>query len=129
MLKQIKKMHEKFNITCEKIEFSHKEKEFRICAMQEELNEYIDAEKKEDELDALIDLIVFALGTAERQGFLNIFEKAFNRVMKANMMKNIGTNKKRNSFQLDLVKPKNWKAPILTDLIENKSYEQLPLFK
>ena len=69
-------------------------------------------------------MVVFALGTAERQGMLEVFEEAFNRVMKANMAKELGPNKKRNSFALDLVKPKEWTAPVLTDLVP----EQLRLF-
>jgi len=119
-LNQIKEMHKKFKITSDAIKFSEQEKKFRIAAMQEELNEYIDAKTKEDELDALIDLIIFALGTVERQGMINVLEEAFQRVMKANMQKNIGTNKKRNDFQLDLIKPAGWKAPNLKDLVDWK---------
>jgi predicted HAD superfamily Cof-like phosphohydrolase len=118
ILSRIKKMHTKFGITCDEVPFSLKEKEFRIMAMQEELDEYIDAETREDELDALIDLIVFALGTAERQGMLEVFNQGFNRVMAANCMKEIGPNKKRDSFALDLVKPKGWQSPVLSDLVE-----------
>lgn len=59
-------MHVKFGITSERVKFSEEEKKFRICAMQEELDEYKEANSKEDELDALVDLVVFALGTAER---------------------------------------------------------------
>lgn len=113
-------MHEKFKITSEEVKFSEQEKKFRICAMQEELDEYSNATDSEEEFDALIDLVVFALGTAERQGWLDIFAEGFSRVMIANMQKEIGQNQKRGSFQLDLVKPKDWKAPDHSDLINKK---------
>ena len=111
MLKKIKDMHTQFGITFEQVKFQSEEKAFRIVAMQEELDEYKDATTPADELDALVDLVVFALGTAERQGYLAVFEEAFNRVMQANMQKEIGTNQKRGSFKLDLVKPEGWTGP------------------
>ena len=126
MLKLVQAMHLKFGITSHRVAFSEEEKKFRICAMQEELDEYKDAKTKEDELDALVDLVVFALGTAERQGFIKVFDEAFKRVMNANIQKQLGTNEKRGSFQLDLVKPMGWKAPNLTDLVEDSN--QLSLF-
>ena len=111
----VKQMHTKFGITSEEVPFSEEEKKFRICAMQEELDEYKEAETKEDQLD---DLVVFAMGTAERQGMLEVFDEAFKRVMLANCKKEIGQNQKRGSFQLDLVKPKDWTAPDLFDLVQ-----------
>lgn len=123
MIEKIFEMHSKFNITSNAVKFTDEEKKFRICAMQEELDEYTEAKTKEDELDALVDLVVFALGTAERQGFLYSFTEAFERVMVANCQKEIGTNQKRGSFQLDLVKPKGWKAPDLKDLVEGNEQQ------
>ena len=119
----VKMMHNKFGITSEKVPFSEEEKKFRICAMQEELDEYKEAETKEDQLDALVDLVVFAMGTAERQGMLEVFDEAFKRVMIANCKK-----EKRGSFQLDLVKPEGWTAPDLSDLVfdcESTSLEEI----
>ena len=117
MLERIKEMHSKFGITSNQVGFSSQEKTFRVMAMEEEIQEFEDASAKEDELDALVDLVVFALGTAERQGLLGVFEQAFNRVMDANMKKEIGQNQKRGSFKLDLVKPEGWVAPDLKDLV------------
>lgn len=117
IIESIRKMHLKFGITHKHIRWTDEEKDFRIVAMQEELDEYIDAETKEDELDALIDLIIFALGTAERQGMLDVFEEGFARVMRANCTKEIGKNAKRNNFSVDLIKPQGWQAPVLTDLV------------
>lgn len=119
MLKLIGKMHSHFGITSDKVAFSESEKTFRVCCLTEEIEEYKEAETKADELDALVDLVVFALGTAERQGMLGVFEEAFERVMAANMAKHVGPNKKRDSFAIDLVKPEGWAAPDLTDLVKH----------
>lgn len=127
MLEKLKFMHTKFGITAEQVAFSADEKQFRIVAMQEELDEYSEADNQVDELDALVDLVVFALGTAERQGMLPIFEQAFNRVMMANCAKEVGPNKKRGSFAIDLKKPEGWKPPVLDDLFEKSPQQELPL--
>ena len=113
-------LHKKFKITNRDIEFTDEEKLFRISAIKEELSEYEESKTKEDELDALVDMLVFILGTAERQGFLEVFEKAYNRVMDSNEKKELGTNigKRRGSFKIDLKKPKNWKSPELKDLVK-----------
>lgn len=118
MLAKIKHMHQQFNIDCGALPtFSSDERDFRVVAMQEELDEYQDAYDRHDQLDALVDLVVFALGTAERQGFLESFEEAFDRVMTANCAKQIGRNTKRGNFQIDLIKPSGWTAPDLSDLV------------
>lgn len=57
---------------------------FRYICMLEEVNEYRDATTKADELDAIVDLIIFALGTLERQGMIDVFDEAFKRVMDSN---------------------------------------------
>lgn len=120
MLAKVKGMHTQFGITNEDLPtFSQEEKTFRITAMLEEIEEYAYAETIDDELDAIIDLIVFALGTLERQGLLPIAEKSFNRVMVANCNKKLGPNTKRGSFALDLVKPERWTAPQFRDLLES----------
>jgi predicted HAD superfamily Cof-like phosphohydrolase len=119
MFAKIKGMHTKFGITNSDMPtFTQEEKTFRIMAMLEEVEEYACAETIDDELDAIIDLIVFALGTLERQGLFPVAEEAFNRVMMANCNKELGSNTKRGSFSLDLVKPKRWTAPQFRDLLE-----------
>jgi len=121
----IARMHLKFGITSRHMRWTDEEKDFRIVAMQEELDEYMDAETKEDELDALLDLVIFAMGTAERQGMLEVFEEGFRRVMRANCNKNVGTNAKRGNFQIDLVKPEHWTAPVLIDLVQANKQQEL----
>lgn len=119
MLKLVKIMHGKFGITNDHVQFTPEEKTFRHAAMMEEVNEYLEAETPEDELDALVDLIVFALGTVERQGFETIFDLAFERVMISNMQKIVGANDKRGSFKLDLKKPEGWVPADLSDLTQS----------
>lgn len=115
MIDQITEMHKHFQI--HGTPFSPEEKQFRLAALQEELDEYRDATTPEDELDALVDLMVFALGTVDRQGWADVFDRAFARVMAANMAKVVGPNQKRGGFALDLQKPEGWEAPCLKDLV------------
>lgn len=95
--------------------------EFRIKFMQEELDEYKLARSDSDlekQLDALVDLMYVALGTAYLHGF-DIME-AFFRVHRANMTKvrvsreteDLSTRKS----QYDVVKPEGWVPPYLKDL-------------
>jgi predicted HAD superfamily Cof-like phosphohydrolase len=96
---------------------SKDEKDFRIVCLQEELDEYIAATTKADEFDALLDLLVFTVGTMLRQGFPIL--PGFQRVMAANMLKQpamVRTASKRD-FELDLIKPQGWKSPVLDDLV------------
>lgn len=94
---------------------------FRREFMREELVEYIDAAidgDKAKQLDALVDLIYVALGTAYLQGF--DFNEAWRRVHAANMLK-IRAEKKEDSKRgstYDVVKPEGWQAPDLSDLVE-----------
>lgn len=108
----VKAMHQKFGLenTTGPIDLSKEEKQFRSDAMLEELNEYIAADTLVDQYDALLDLIVFAVGTLERHGFP--LQAGFEKVMEANMAKELGQNgQKRGGFKRDLVKPEGWTAP------------------
>lgn len=90
----------------------------RIMMLYEEVDEYQIAsaqQNMEEILDALIDLIVFAVGTAYLHGFTDIFEEAWSRVLNANLKKFAG-NKGRGS-DCDMIKPENWKPPTFKDLI------------
>lgn len=94
---------------------------FRLDFLQEELYEYKDAVKygeKEKALDALVDLVYVAVGTAYLHGF--DFQTAWDRVHSANMKKVRAASageSKRNSTH-DVVKPPGWVAPDLSDLVE-----------
>lgn len=119
----------------------------RVNFMLEELKEYahatgfywseafgrfMDPDKKvkynydlEGALDALLDLIWVAIGTADFHGFCNINDKGYPmsdgwvRVYTANMMKKRvkdAKESKRND-PYDLIKPEGWKPPEFKDLL------------
>lgn len=115
--KRIKEMHEKFKMTSKDVAFTPEEKRFRYRCHKEENIEFGIAMTREEELDALVDLFIFTIGTVERMGFEEVFEEAFNRVMDANMKKEPGPNGKRGNFQIDLIKPESWTPPDLSDLV------------
>jgi len=91
---------------------------FRLDMVQEEVNEAHQAYANKDAdgvVDALIDAIVFAIGT------LDAFEvdayEAWARVHEANMAKEPGVKPGRpNPYGFpDLIKPEGWKAPTHED--------------
>lgn len=84
---------------------------FRADFLREELDELRDAETAEDVVDALIDLCVVAIGTLD--GFDVDAYEAWDRVLEANMSKEVGVKKERpNPLGLpDLIKPADWTAP------------------
>ena len=112
--KQVKLQHEHFGLkyTGKPRHLSFEEKAFYIEALKEEVSEYEEATGLEDEYDALLDLMVFTVGAMLRHGFP---ESGIKEVVASNMKKILGPNKnKRNDFELDLIKPRGWKAPNLT---------------
>ena len=85
--------------------------QFRIKFLQEELDEMIVSDNGDDTVDALIDLCVVAIGTLDALG-VNSYD-AWNRVLAANMAKQVGVKPSRpNPLGLpDLIKPEGWEAP------------------
>lgn len=79
-------------------------------------------------LDAIIDLIYVALGTAHLQGFsAEMIEEAWRRVHEANMKK-VRAEKKEDSLRgstFDVVKPPGWEPPNHDDLVEDHIYANL----
>lgn len=114
-------MHNKFDLNADQVphHLESDEKNFRVAAMMEEVQEYEDAKSMADMLDALVDLQVFLLGTVYRHGMADVFDTAFNRVMDANMQKQLAgeSHKSKRGFARDLVKPAGWTAPDLRDLV------------
>lgn len=119
----IHQFHEKFGLKpVEKVgELNAEVLKFRIDFMREELNEFERAAAfgdLEGELDALVDLVYVALGTAYLAKFP--FGQAWNRVQKANMAKvraEKESDSKRGSV-LDVVKPEGWTPPSHHDLVK-----------
>lgn len=95
--------------------------EFRAKFMQEEVDEYKKAVAEGDlegQLDALVDLVYVAMGTAYLQGLP--FNCAWDRVQAANMAKIRAvreSDSKRGSLY-DVVKPEGWTPPRHLDLID-----------
>ena len=118
MLEWIAVMHEQFGITNKHVPSSSAERVFRHKAFIEEATEYLEATTDEARLDALVDLVVFALGAAEREGYLPLWDVAYRRVMEANLNKTLGPNTKRGSYELDLIKPEGWEPADLSDLFQ-----------
>ncbi len=85
----------------------HDEKRQRVVMMQEELNEYRDTSWPVDEYDALIDLMVFTVGTLVQSGYP--LEPGWDAVMEANNKKQVGKTKRGHDN--DLAKPEGWASP------------------
>jgi predicted HAD superfamily Cof-like phosphohydrolase len=123
MLTDIRRFHEKYGLGYEgpPRQLPLHLAEFRAKFMQEELDEYGVAtaqQNLEGQLDALIDLVYVALGTAYLQGFC--FSRGWNRVHAANMEKvraeRPADSKRGSGF--DVVKPVGWEPPSLKDLVK-----------
>jgi len=76
------------------------------------------------QLDALVDLVYVAVGTAYLQFGRKIFNEAWRRVQAANMSKiraeNAGLSKRGSAF--DVVKPEGWQAPDHHDLVKDHAH-------
>ncbi len=122
MFKDVQEMHKKFGLEGPIAPnfLSEEEREFRIIAMEEELEEFIEAETLIDSIDALVDLAVFALGTAERMGFN--WDAHWAEVMRANMQKELAgdASKSKRGFRRDLIKPEGWTPPRHYPIIARK---------
>lgn len=94
--------------------------QFRVRRTHEEIQEYLNAYADIDlagQLDALVDLVYIALGTAVFHGFN--FDEAWRRVHEANMQKRraVTADESKHGTTLDVVKPQGWLAPDLSDLV------------
>ena len=115
---EIKHMHQHFGLNYEgrpRI-LPAEEENFRIACMLEEISEFVLAKDIEQKYDALLDLIIFAAGTAERMGLP--IEPGLREVIRANMEKVVGPNAKRGGFATDLQKPEGWEPPQLRGIVD-----------
>jgi predicted HAD superfamily Cof-like phosphohydrolase len=127
MFEDIKDFHQRFKLTYEggPRQLPPDLRSFRVRFLVEELTEYILADKLEDQLDGLVDLVYVALGTAYLHGF--DFDTAWQRVHMANMLKRRAqrpSDSKRGSVEYDIVKPEGWRPPDLSDLVDDDSLRQ-----
>lgn len=87
--------------------------------LQEELDELKEAIESGDllnQIDALIDLVVVAKGTAAMMGLR--WKYHWDEVHRANMMKQPGNREKRPNLSEDLIKPPGWYGPDHLQIIE-----------
>jgi len=86
---------------------------FRLDQIEEEQTELVTAFAKGDAegvVDALVDIVVFSLGTLAIAGV--DVQKAWDEVHAANMAKKRGVKEGREqSGGWDLIKPKDWRGP------------------
>jgi NTP pyrophosphatase (non-canonical NTP hydrolase) len=88
--------------------------DFRVRFLDEEmgeLHENVERFDADEVVDALIDLVVVAIGTLDLFGVDS--HESWERVLRANMAKEVGVKATRpNPLGLpDLVKPQGWSAP------------------
>lgn len=145
MVSDIADFHKKYGIEYKgKPRFLPEElQRFRTKFLREELEEYeLAIEAAEDELqlsllerdpgevlshmekalDALVDLVYVALGTAHLHGFN--FEEAWRRVHAANMLKirTPSADQSSRGSSFDVIKPPGWVAPSHKDLVEDHAH-------
>lgn len=153
LFRDVVKFHEKFELSPVE-EVGHRLPSdlasFRLQFMLEELGEYAESigwelalnrdgelafhEKSiksvepnmEKAFDGLIDLVYVALGTAFLHGFP--FNDGWDRVQRANMAKERATSaddeRSTRKHSADIVKPKDWVAPTLRDLLRCAEKEE-----
>lgn len=88
----------------------------RATCMAEELTEFCQAMEANDlpgMADALIDLVVFAKGTAVQLGLP--WAELFDDVMRANLAKERGVGKR--GHKIDLIKPVGWQGPKTAEIL------------
>lgn len=100
---------------------------FRLMAMREELDELENGYREQDLpaiADALVDLVVFALGTAVLHDLP--WEDLFTEVQRANMSKEarFSIAKVRNGVagSIDLIKPEGWVSPDIKGLLKSRGW-------
>lgn len=134
---KVKKMHQSFNIDCDKLPISYAEIRFRKSVIKNKIDKaednYTD-NLKGDELKSYIDIIIMALGSIERRGWLPNFSEAFDVVIKDNLQKYIEVENDGKKFSIVLKRTKGRKKPSL-DAFTLKTngvatyHQQLELFK
>jgi predicted HAD superfamily Cof-like phosphohydrolase len=128
----IKEMHTKFGIAYDgpPRSLDLAEKNFRVAALFEELEEFAQDDTLVGQYDALLDLMVFALGTMERMGYP--LSEGFSTVMACNLAKEVGNNPNKSNpgrgqyKGVDLVKPEGWTGPedTLTSILVKHTLEK-----
>jgi len=110
---------EKFMQACDQSvgKFNEKQYELYCNLISEEFNELIASNTKQDDLDALIDILVVTVGAIHRLGV--DAEGAWNEVMRSNLAKiDSVTGKVRKREDGKVLKPEGWTPPELAPYIK-----------
>lgn len=121
--KDVQAMHRHFNITIhdKPTHLTARKLHERINFMQEELDEFNAAVNEQDMsemADALIDLVIVAMGTAAMMGLP--WKELFKDVHRANLAKVRGVGKRGHA--VDLIKPEGWQGPLTKFILADAGY-------
>lgn len=93
---------------------------FGLTAMYEELHEFTLASNTNnvgEAVDAMIDLIYFAIGRCYEMGIpIHKLTECWNKVQEKNMQKTLG--KKNRGTEIDAAKPEGWTAADLNEVLK-----------
>jgi len=108
---QVKAFHKAFGHPCRETPglLSPQRRDSRVKWMREEVQEFVDAETVEDQADAMIDLMYFALGTLVEMGVRP--GELFDIVHNANMQKLWPDGKVHCDPDGKVIKPAGWQDP------------------
>jgi predicted HAD superfamily Cof-like phosphohydrolase len=123
MWENIVDFHEKFAIpqSVKPGQFNDEEmRDFRVKFLHEELREFeegLAAGDVNEMADALVDLVVVAMGTAWILNFP--WQELWDDVQRANMSKvrALSTSESKRGTTYDIVKPKNWQKPKTEEIL------------
>ena len=107
----VREFHQKFGqpVQDKPVFLSKERAKIRSKWMYEEIDEFVEAADIVEQVDAMIDLIYFALGTMVEIGVTP--DAVFNIVHEANMSKLWDDGKPHYNADGKTVKPENWKTP------------------
>lgn len=122
---QVAAVHEKFGLGLSRVPtmLDPAKRLERYECLAEELKEFLDAAMADDlpaMADALVDLVVFAKGTAVLLGLP--WAELFDDVMRANLAKVRGVGHRRHA--VDLVKPPGWQGPKTEEILQRYGWSK-----
>lgn len=126
ILRDVRDFHKKFSLITrdQPIHLTRRKLHERVECLQEELGEFDKACQEQnlaDQVDALIDLIYFALGTLVMLGIKpKLFKLLWGDVQRANMAKVRGETQR--GHKVDVCKPEGWVPPQGAKILANHGY-------